>query len=212
MYFGSHNSTTQLRLFRWDDASGQINWSDVTVGQWTNGSFTSNAPNGVDWLGRVDGRITGAWTTPGRVGFMWTSGSQAGRPNPFIRVTRIDSTTNTVVDEPDIWSQSNAWAYPAASSNERGDLGVTAFYGGASRVPSHVVGVRDDSAGKWNTVFTRIGSDSPSAAAWGDYLNCRPHTPYGHTWIAAGYTLQGGTARKNVEPRYVHFGFEKDAP
>jgi len=212
MYFGSHNSTSQLRLFRWEDASNSINWWDVNVASWTNGNFTSNAPNGVDWLGRADGRITGAWVAQNRVGFMWTSGAQANRPNAFVRVVRIDETTKQVADQPDIWSQTNAWAYPAASPNDRGELGVTAFYGGANRHPSHVVGLRDDGAGTWKTMFSRTASHSPPTPAWGDYLNCRPNAPYSHTWIAAGYTLQGGTDRRNVEPQYVHFGFEKDTP
>ena len=106
---------------------------------------------------------------------------------------------------------SNAWAYPAASSNERGELGFTAFYGGAVH-PSHIVGLRDDVAGAWRVVYARAGGRSPTAEAWGDYLTCRSHEPYGHTWVAAGYTLQGGTDRRNIEPRFVQFGFEKDRP
>ena len=119
--------------------------------------------------------------------------------------------TKRVIDEPDIWSSSNAWAYPAASSNDRGELGFTAFYGGAVH-PSHVVGLRDDVAGAWHAVYARAGGRSPTAEAWGDYLTCRSHEPYGHSWVAAGYTLQGGTDRRNIEPRFVHFGFEKDRP
>jgi hypothetical protein len=212
MYAGSHNSDRQLRLLRWEDGSGSINWWDVNVSQWTDGSFQSNAPNGVDWLGRVDSRITGGWLAGKQVGFMWTGGSRAGRPNPYVRVVRINEDTKAVVDEPDVWSNQNAWAYPAACSNERGELGMVAFYGGAARNPSPVVGVRDDAAGTWKTSFTRLSSHAPATAAWGDYLTCRAHNRYGHTWIASAYSLQGGTDRRNVEPRYAHFGFEKDTP
>ena len=212
MYFGSHNSTTQLRVFSWQDAGNQINSWDVNVGPWTAGNFASIAPNGVNWLGRVDPRITGAWVAQNRIGFMWTAGTRNGRPHSYARVVRIDETTKQVLDEPDIWSNQNAWAYPAASPNERGELGFTAFYGGPGRHPSHVVGLRDDAAGTWKTMFSAVASHSPTTAAWGDYLTCRAHAPYGHTWIASGYTLQGGTNRRNVEPRYTHFGFEKDTP
>lgn len=212
MYFGSHISTNQLRLFKWDDGGNQITWWDVTVGQWTSGNLASIAPNGVNWLGRVDPRITGAWVGQGRIGFMWTAGTRNGRPHPYARVVRINESSKQVVDEPDIWSNQNAWAYPAASSNDRGEVGVTAFYGGPGRHPSHVVGLRDDGAGTWKTVFSVVASNSPTTAAWGDYLTCRVHAPFRHTWVAAGYTLQGGSDRRNIEPRYVHFGFEKDRP
>ncbi len=32
------------------------------------------------------------------------------------------------------------------------------------------------------------------------------HQPQASEWIASGATLQGGTDRRNVEPRYVHLG------
>jgi hypothetical protein len=210
MYWASHLSDRRVRLFAWADASNGLNWWDIDVAQWS-GTYSSIAPNGVNWLGRIDGRITGAAVGGGKITLMWTSGSRASWPNPFIRVARIDEATKRLVDQPDIWSASNAWAYPAASSNERGELGFTAFYGGAVH-PGHIVGLRDDAAGAWRVAYSRAGGRSPTSAAWGDYLTCRSHEPYGHTWVAAGYTLQGGTDRRNVEPRFVHFGFEKDRP
>ena len=210
MYWASHLTDRRVRLYAWADASNSLNWWDIDVAPWTN-SYQSSAPNGVNWLGRIDGRITGASIGAGRIVLMWTSGSRTNRPNPFIRVVRINESTKHVIDEPDIWSNSNAWAYPAASSNERGELGFTAFYGGAVH-PSHIVGLRDDAAGAWRVVYARAGGRSPTTEAWGDYLTCRSHAPYGHTWVAAGYTLQGGTDRRNIEPRFVHFGFEKDRP
>jgi hypothetical protein len=212
MYWGSHLTNQSLRLFSWADSSGSINWWDIGVAQWTNGNYTSMAPNGVDWLGRVDSRITGAWTGAGTIGFMWTSGARTNRPNPFVRVVRINEATKALVDQPDVWSATNAWAYPAAAANERGEMAFTAFYGGATAHPGHVVGLRDDAANAWRVLYARAGGSSPGTPAWGDYLTCRSHAPYGHTWVAAGYTLQGGSARSNIEPRFVHFGFEKDKP
>ncbi|MGZ5397003.1 MAG: hypothetical protein ACXWEI_16615 [Mycobacterium sp.] len=212
MYFGSHINTSTLRVFRWEDAGNSINWWDVNVAAWTSGNFTSLAPNGVDWLGRVDARITGAWVAQNRIGFMWTGGAQTGRPHPYVRVVRIDETTKAVVDQPDIWSQQNAWAYPAACPNERGEVGFAAFYGGPTRHPSPVVGLRDDGTGAWKSVLTVASTHSPTGAAWGDYLVCRSHAPYGHTWVASGYALRGGSNRRDIEPRYAQFGFEKDTP
>src|SRR5207244_2692192 len=58
---------------------------------------------------------------------------------------------------------------------------------------------------------TRTGTNGPSDEKWGDYLTCRRHSPDGLTWIATGFTLQGGGSRSDVEPRVVHFGRWRDA-
>ena len=62
----------------------------------------------------------------------------------------MDTATRSLVEEPDIWNQSSAFAYPAACPNASGVVGVSLFFGGGSRHPSHVVGFRDGSA--WRLV------------------------------------------------------------
>jgi hypothetical protein len=119
-------------------------------------------------------------------------------------VVRIGEASKQVTDEPDVWSQQRAWAYPAASCNSQGVIGFTAFYGGKDRNPGHVVGVRD--ASSWSVVYSKLGSDSPDVEKWGDYLTCRAHAPQTDTWVAVGYTLEGGQTRSDVLPRLVHFG------
>jgi hypothetical protein len=103
----------------------------------------------------------------------------------------------------DIWSRTSAWAYPAAAANSQGAVGISAFYGGGSRHPGHVVGVK--SATGWDTQLSKTSTHGPPGQAWGDYLSCLAHHADGTQWVASGYTLQGGTSRKNVEPRYVRF-------
>jgi len=205
MYFGSHNSTSQLRLFAWPDGATSISWWNIDVAPW-NGSIASTAPNGVDWLGRADPRITGGSVADGRITFLWTAGSDGDRrPHAYCRVVWIDERTKQVVDQPDIWSRSRAWAYPAAAPNSAGVIGVTAFYGGEDRHPGHVVGARDDAAGDWRTVYSRLGTDSPDVPKWGDYLSCRTDAPEAANWAAVGYTLEGGQTRTDIRPRVVRF-------
>jgi hypothetical protein len=205
VYWASHNTSQQLRLFSWTDGDGTINWWDVDVGAWSP-TISSTAPNGIDWLGRADPRITGGWVANGTIGFMWTAGADDDRPNAYCRVTRISEATKQVVDEPDIWSRTRAWAYPAAAPNAAGLAGFTAFYGGADRHPGHVVGARDDATSSWPSRYARLGTNSPASSnSWGDYLNCRAHTPQTDTWVASGYTLEGGEDRRNIVPRIAHF-------
>jgi hypothetical protein len=203
MYFGSHNSSTQIRVFQWPDNATNVTSTDVNVRAWSGGAYSAPGPGNVNWLVRADGRITGASVGAGVIGFMWTANRDGSHPLPFVRVARLNESSKTLVDEPDIWSNISAWAYPAAAPNAGGQVGISAFYGGGPRHPAHVVGVRTATA--WDTVLTKTSTHGPPDQSWGDYLSCVAHYPTTTNWVASGYTLQGGTDRRNIEPRYVEF-------
>jgi hypothetical protein len=203
MYMGSHNSVSQLRVFQWPDTATGLSWTDVNVRPWSAGAYSAPGPGGVNWLGRLDSRITGAWVGAGQIGFMWSANRDSTHPLPYIRVVRVRETSKALVDQPDIWSRTSAWAYPAAAPNSAGVVGFSAFYGGGTRHPGHVVGVK--TASGWDTRLTRTSTHSPPDQAWGDYLSCVAHQRTPAQWVASGYTLQGGTNRRNIEPRYVRF-------
>ena len=203
MYFASHNGGTQLRVFAWPDNSNTIGWWNVNMSAWSAGPYSAPGPGGVEWLGRLDSRITGAWISGTRAGFMWTAAPRAGRPLPYVKVVVVETSNGTLVEEPDIWNQQSAFAYPAACPNAQGVVGVSVFFGGGPRHPCHTVGFRD--GGAWRLVITRASTDGPPGGAWGDYLSCRRYNPQSAEWVASGFTLQGGTDRRNVEPQYVHY-------
>jgi len=211
MYWASQNSNQQLRLFSWADGQNTINWWNVTVSQYAT-AISSTAPNGIDWLSRADTRITGATVGNGVITFMWTAGNGTNRPHAYCKVVRINESNKQLIDEPDIWSSDRAWAYPAACTNGSGTLGFTAFYGGVDRNIGHVVGARDDASGSWATVYAKLGSDSPNVAKWGDYLTCRLPAPGSATWVAVGYTLEGGDSRRQIVPRVVRFSLALAGP
>jgi hypothetical protein len=112
----------------------------------------------------------------------------------------------TLVDEPDIWSRSAAFGWVEACPNSRGYLAVSLFSGGAALHPSHVVGIRSPDDTSWVLSIVTQGTDSPLDGKWGDYLHMRPSYPDAASWVASAFTLQGGGARINVEPGFVHFG------
>jgi hypothetical protein len=137
---------------------------------------------------------------------MWSANRKDARPFPYVRVVQLDEATKGVVREPDIWNSRYAFAYPDACPNETGEVGITVFRGGGGEFAGHVVGFWDGNASKWRLRVTRKGTNGPNDGKWGDYLTCRRHSPNAQTWVAVGFTLQGGGARTDVEPRYVHFG------
>jgi hypothetical protein len=203
MFFASHNGGTRLRVYNWPDASSSVGSFDVTVGAYSRGPYSAPGPGG-EWLGRIDPRITGAWVTGNRAGFMWTAAAGARRPVPYVKVAVVDTALRTLVEQPDLWNSSTAYAYPAACPNAQGVVGVALFMGGGGRNPTHLVGFRD--GGAWRLAVTRASTHGPAAGTWGDYITCRRYQPRASEWVASGFTMQGGTGRRNVEPQYVHFG------
>jgi hypothetical protein len=205
MWFASHAADNRrLLLFAWpDDATDVRSWA-VPVTPWSEASYSSRGPGGAEWLSRADGRITGAWRGEGALGFVWTAGPRPGRPHPYVRAVRVEEATLRVRDEPDLWSETGAWAYPAAAVNDRGQVGLAAFFGGPTH-PAHAVGVLDETTGAWDTAVTATSTHGPLQGKWGDYLTVRRHPGRPTSWLASGYTLQGGTDRRNVEPRVVVF-------
>jgi hypothetical protein len=207
MFFASHQEQNPVRIYRWPDASdATISWFDVSAGAWNGqGPYSSPGPGGVEWLSRLDPRITAGWVVGEEVGFLWTANSGPGRPQPYAKALVVNSNTHALVAEPDIWNEDYAWAYPAACPNADGVVGVSLFFGGGGRShPIHVVGFLDE--GRWVVAASSSSTDGPAAPKWGDYLSCEVHHPDTSEWVASGYTLQGGTDRQFIEPRYVHFG------
>ena len=205
MWFGTVALTAgALEVFSWSDSSSTLSNTTVNVAPWNARNYVSAGPGGAPWLNRADDRITGAWLSAGTVGFAWSAASRPGRPHPYIRCVRLDTSDLHVVDEPDLWSENGAWAYPAIAPNLQGDAGMTAFFGGPTH-PAHAVGRLDSATVKWRMTITATSTHGPSKGKWGDYLTCRPHPTKRTAWIASGFTLNGGNDRQFVEPRYVVF-------
>ena len=205
MYFADHPNKTILRVFTWPEGSGTINGATIPIQPWVNEARSAPGPDKLDWLGRTDPRITAAWLSGNTIGFAWTSAPDRNFPFQHVRVAILDKDTKEIISQPHIWSPGYAYAYPAAAPNADGRVGLSIFYGGGSQYPSHAVGVLDATSSKWELINTASGTNGPASNRWGDFLTVRRDETNPKTWIATGYSLQGGTATTNVEPRLIHF-------
>jgi len=105
MYFGSHNSASQIRVHQWPDSGTTVATTNVNVRPWLAGAYSAPGPGNVNWLGRLDPRITGACVGGGFITFMWSANRDGSHPLPYIRVVRLRESNKTLVNEPDLWSQ-----------------------------------------------------------------------------------------------------------
>lgn len=205
MYFASHNSVSQLRVFSWRESANGPSVRDVNVAAWNAGAYVAQGPDGTNWLQRCDPRITGAWIANGKIGLAWSANRRGTRPYPHVRVVEIDEQTMQDGVNRDIWSPNYAYAYPSGCPNDQGEIGITLFRGGNTINPGHLVGVWNEATQSWQLLATASGTNGPTDNKWGDYLTCRRYAPDGVSWIATGYTLKGGGQRTNIEPRVVVF-------
>jgi hypothetical protein len=212
MYFGGHLNDARLRVFAWPEVSkADPTYQDVRVDPSRGLNPEAPGPDGRDWLGRCDGRVTAAWAAGDTIGFAWTVGQDKVYPRPHIRVAVLDKTTRRLLSQPHLWSKTHAFAYPAAAPNSAAQVAFAFYYGGGPAYPSYALGVlgppSKGSPGRWD-VFAPPrgrGKSGPARNGWGDFMTIRAHGARPETWVVAAYTLQTGPNDSDVEVRYVHF-------
>jgi hypothetical protein len=208
-FWASHNTTSSLRVFSWDEEAPQPTFNDVTVARWAAGQYQSNTPDGFNWLGRADPRILGATKAGNNLYFAWGAnrGGANNRPNPYVQIARIDASDFSVLDNVNIWDATSAINYAALATNSRREVGISYMIGGGGRFPTHVVGIL---TGNRKDVVTVEGMRGPSRNRWGDYLTIRRHYPNTKLFVATGYTLQSGSGSNDATPHFVIFGRSRD--
>jgi len=218
VYFAAHNTTSQVRIFRWAENSPSLSWDLVNLSAaWPNGVRSCPTPDGRDWCGFDDGRMKAGWVSRNMIGFMWNASAGGGFPVPYVEAVRVVESTRALLDRPLIWNSAQAWQYPAAAPNERGDLGIVAHLSASDIYPSILVLIDDDysrDAGNapppWDFKVARYGTQGPNTNRWGDYFAVQPYLPAGLGWIAVGTTMQGCGVAGCKETRFEIFGRARD--
>jgi hypothetical protein len=217
-YFASHNTTSQVRIFRWAENTGTLFWDDVNLSAaWPNAVHVCPTPDGRDWCGFDDGRIKAGWVSRGMIGFMWNASAGGGFAVPYVEAARFRESDRVYIDRPYIWNSTLAFQYPDAAPNVRGDVGIVVHFSSTTENPSFYVGIDDDFSRDsgygppaWEVYFVRGGTQGPNANRWGDYFSVQPFAPNGLGWIATGTTMQGCGVAGCKETRYEIFGRERD--
>jgi hypothetical protein len=220
MYWASHNTTSNMRIFRWQETSTTIEIFDRDIAAWVLGTPSCPTSDGQNWCLRSDSRILAgarSWnhlTRQSELWFFWNVAQGGNFARPYIDAARFRESDLVYLARPLIFSNDIPLLYVAAAPNARGDIGLSLFWGNPPGFfPSHALCIDDDFNGDppgWECAATRIGTNGPSNNAWGDYLAVRPDHPSSLGWHATGYTLQGGKSGANIEILNLIFGRERD--
>jgi hypothetical protein len=207
MFWASHNTTSQIRVFWWQNSDNTIHWNGGTnlSRSWTS-NYATTTPDGWDWLGRVDGRMQGGTRRGNELWWVWTAGrgGDGGTAYPYAEIAVVNATTLDLISQPAIAFGGGAVAYPAVATNGLGEVGYTAAFGGGGNYPAHFVGFRTGS--NQPAVYSVNGSYGPSRQGWGDYFAIRRHFPQYWLFSTSGMALTTGNANDDQEPVYSVFG------
>jgi hypothetical protein len=196
MYWGSNNTSSQVKIFRWADNSSSIFADLVGVESYVYLARDGVAfsPDGTNWAARAESRMADGWVANGVIGFTWAAKQDGSFPYPYTIIAGFSEATRARISQDEIWSQSNAWLYPTVSVNSAGNPAGLLSYGGGSFYPGANIWIVDDI----NPSFTSLAlfgatqsNAGPSSNKWGDYHTVHPHRDYPNTWAASTFYEEG---------------------
>lgn len=198
VYWAGHVDNSTLKVYSMMDADGFYSWREVPINSWPNGTMTSIAADGSDWL------LDASWKTYIRAAavhgnsawFAWNAAAGGGFPEPHVQIARINTNTFTLESQMQIWNPGFAFAYPYFEMNAEGQLGMIVAFGGGSFDSSSGVGVWGD----FVIYYPRLSS--ASRTNYGHYHTTRRSGSDAMKWVGAGYIRESdGT----IVPYYVRY-------
>jgi hypothetical protein len=222
MYWAGHVDTSRLKVFHWADNANTVDDHTVTVNTWCQTDYSSLAPDGQQWLDSSrtsgNGSVIGATRVPpagrasnGELWFAWgaardSAGCTQGRPQPYVKIARVDDATFAAVGEYHIWNRGYAFAYPALATDPGGNIGVTVSFGGPRNFGSTTAGYIGDFVVYFNEAsdvtltFTQTnaagntivdGAGKPVLfTRWGDYFVVRNSGAENTLFSSEGYAVR----------------------
>lgn len=228
MYWAAHNSTSQIRIYRWPESTTSIDSDNVNHAAYNIpatctspntppgcGQMNAVSPDGRNFAGKEDSRILGAYVANGVIGFMWDAAEGGGFPFPQVQWLRFNESNRNLITQWQIFNNAHAFLYPSVHPNDRGHLGGTMAWGGGIFFPNALAWIADDfnqaAAVPFDNLSIAQGLAGPADNRWGDYFATRVNVPYGNTWVGSAFVQNTapGTAK---EPHFVWFGRERDKP
>lgn len=198
VYWAGHVNNSTLQVYNMMDADGFYSWREVPINSWPNGTMTSIAADGSDWLQDASWKtyIRASAVNGNSVWFAWNAAAGSGFPEPHVQIARINTNTFTLESQMQIWNPDFAFAYPYFEMNAEGQLGMIVAFGGGSFDSSSGVGVWGD----FVIYYPRLSGASRNN--YGHYHTSRRSGSDPMEWVGAGYIRESdGT----IVPYYVRY-------
>jgi hypothetical protein len=198
VYWAGHVNNSTMKVYSMMDADGFYSWRDVKINSWPNGTISSTAANGTDWLADAYWKtyVRAAAVRGESIFFAWNAAKGNGFPHPHVQIVEINSGNFTLRNQMQIWNPDFAFAYPYFETNTQGELGMIVAFGGGSFNASSGVGVWGD----FVIYYPRLSVLSQSN--YGHYHTARRAGADKNQWVGAGYTHETGG---DILPYYVRF-------
>jgi len=197
VYWAGHVSNSQLRVFSMVDGDGFYSWRTVSINSWPNGTNTSLAPDGTDWMSFESWKhyVFGNALQGKNVWFSWLASSGTNFPQPHVQMVSVDTSAFTLTQQVQVWNPDFAFLDAFLSTNDQGEVAMDIAFGGPPYYPSNAVGVWGDFVVYYPRLSTRASD------RWGDYNTSRRSGSLPNQWVAGGYVLDATGAI----PHFIRF-------
>jgi hypothetical protein len=209
--FVVQNTTSQLRVFEWQENSNTILPHDVNIATIPTEDWVIQTPDGSKWLepgSKINTTVQGAARSGMQLWAAWTGARKVqdrrenSFPHPHIGIAVINVQTMKLVQQRYLWNNEHAFAYPSLASNPNGEVALTFMWGGDRHYVQHGVGFL---TGQTELTST---TNSKSITGGGHYITARMAFPIIDRFIAAGSNSPKDTTKPTGyenHPRYVLF-------
>jgi hypothetical protein len=213
LFWGAHNTESQMRIFTWDEGTTTVSWHDVDVSSWNSNeaeAYPVPLPDGVVW-DNIHSWLLGATKAGNNLVFAWTAGRDGTNVpekermlQPYIQMAIIDTTSFTLTGENYIWQPENAFAVPALATNANDEVGISLGWGGPNRYVNNVVGIVTGTA-----EYIETTNATRSSTSWGHYVSVHQGYPNQEQFVASGFAILSDHVDPQValgDPHYIVFG------
>ncbi|MDQ6949227.1 MAG: hypothetical protein M3256_23965 [Actinomycetota bacterium] len=214
-HWGQQVDLGTFRIWSWNEASGEITKSDISIPRWNDGDYSTKTRDGYDWLDHCAPRPVGTELFDGEVVFAWSAGRPTDglHPFPYVYLLHLRPVGDGFVRAGVryLWNRSFAFALPSLATIG-GRVAVNCALGGPVNYPTPAMGfvevpLHDSSV---LTLVSPARSDV-GATRWGDYITIRPWFRSGDRDLlaATAYTVHAEeplpSHKRHYTPRFYGF-------
>jgi len=229
-YFGAQlKNNSSMKIYEWKEASNRIVNQTVPIAPWNNihnSEFCgSNLSNSEKWWcnANTTTRIRSAWFYNNSLNFLWNSimtYDNGSTWKPYIEAATFNINQNMSYQRKyHMADDSRPWIFGAAMPNDRGDLGIVAYYVTSNTSDPNVnpylnlaFGIFNHTNNKWD-MMSLINSSASLPVKneemkvdynFGDFITIRKHPPSkdGYLWDIGAYVIVG-KKYDDVDPYFI---------